>query len=588
MSDPDVLIRERLAELLLRWEESWEHGEDIPAARLCPDDPPLAAELQRRIDRLKRMAWMTGGEGPDGGAEEPAAPLVGGTLSDRYRLDGLIAEGGFGRVYRAFDLELHRPVAVKLSRGREPSPAAHEAILAEARRAAKLRHPGIVPVHDAGRHGDVAYIVSDLIDGSSLAELIVSSRPAPADAARIAAEVAEALHHAHGQGFTHRDLKPANVLIDRQGRALVTDFGLAAETGQVARGDGPGHGTLPYMAPEQVAGEVQLVGPRTDLYALGVVLYEMLTGRLPHPARTPTAMREQILFRPPAAVRSLNPAVPPRLEETCLRCLAKHPADRFADAAELARALRSSPTRATPRFPRRALPVVLVAAVFLAGLVLGRVIAPPQTTERQPLGEAPQEAGVFVFDGHSRIVTPLERFAPCTLEAWVQPQFYPKRDSQFVIGSDIPTKHGLSLGISEAILCAEYIPGVTFSEGAVPLDRFSHIAVVFGETETRLYLDGRKVGVGPATKAEGGTVYVVGNVGKGNPITFFVGNVRAVRISKGERYAADFVPEEKFIKDGDDAPVKAVLIYEGAAVEGERVIDLSGAGNHGMWERTKP
>jgi hypothetical protein len=592
MSASDMVNRERLAELLLKWEEAWEHGEDIPASRLCPDQPDMAVELQRRIDRLKRMAWMAAGEegGGDGQNEEPAPPTdprVGTTLNGRYRLDAVIAEGGFGRVYRAFDLELHRPVAVKLATTK-PETTGQEELLAEARRAAKLRHPGIVPVHDVGREGNVVFIVADLIDGRSLAEVIATARPAPRDAARLVADVAEALHHAHEEGFVHRDIKPANILIDHQGRPLVTDFGLAADVEQVARGDGAGSGTLPYMAPEQVAGEAQLIGPRSDLYALGVVLYELLTGRLPYQARTPTALREQILFRQSAPVRSLSPLVSPQLEQTCLRCLAKHPADRFADAAELARTLRSSPTRAAPRLPRRVLLAVLVAAVFVAGLVLGRVIAPLPTTERQPSGEATHEAGVLVFDGSSRIVTPLERFAPVTLEAWVQPKFYPRQDCQFVIGSDIPTKHGIGLAMCEALLSAEYIAGMVHSEGAIPLDGWSHVAVVFGDNETRLYLNGHRVGAGPATKAEGGTTFVVGNVGRSNPINFWVGKVRAVRVSKGERYAGDFVPEEKFKKDADDAPVRAVLIYDGAAVEGDRVIDLSGAGNHGRWERTRP
>jgi len=158
----------------------------------------------------------------------------------------------------------------------------------------------------------------------------------------------------------------------------------------------------------------------------------------------------------------------------------------------------------------------------------------------------------------------------------------------FFIGSDVPTKHGLSLGMSEAVLCAEYVPGVTFSEATIPLNRWSHVAAVFGETETRLYLDGHKVGVGPATKPVGGAVFVVGNVGKGNPINFFVGKMRAVRFCKGERYRGDFVPDEAFTEDGDDAPARAVLIFEGRAVEGDRVIDLSGAGNDGRWERAKP
>jgi len=176
-----------------------------------------------------------------------------------------------------------------------------------------------------------------------------------------------------------------------------------------------------------------------------------------------------------------------------------------------------------------------------------------------------------------------------TLECWVWPKAYPVRDCQFFIGSDIPTKHGIGVAMCEALLSAEYLAGpMIHSEGAIPLERWSHVAVVFGEMETRLYLNGRRVGTGPATKAQGGTTFVVGNVGRSNPINYYVGKVRTVRVSKGERYTDAFVPEEKFSKDAHDAPVKAVLIYDGAAVEGGRVIDLSGEKNHGWWERIQP
>lgn len=281
---------DELTDRLVRWEEAWEQGDDLPAAALCPDRPDLAVPLQRRIDRLKAMAWMAldGNEDPTGG---PAAdPLVGTVLAGRYRIDRFIAGGGFGRVYRGYDLELHRAVAVKVARP-EPDRADGQAdLLAEARRAAKLRHPGLVAVHDVGVHDGRVFVVSDLIDGRSLAEVVAAGRPPPA----------AALDHAHRTGFVHRDIKPQNILIDPAGRPLVTDFGLAADAGQIARGAGAASGTLPYMAPEQVAGEVQLVGPRTDVYALGVVLYELLAGRHPHPARTPAALWEQVLFRPPS------------------------------------------------------------------------------------------------------------------------------------------------------------------------------------------------------------------------------------------------------------------------------------------------
>lgn len=586
MADTD-----KLAELLLQWEDRWDQGEDPPAAQLCADCPDMADELQRQIDRLKKMAWMTEDEGDgnhDAGGGPKPDPLIGMTLVGRYRIEKLVGEGGFGRVYQAFDAELQRPVAVKVARRSRTTPTGKDDLLEEARRAAKLRHAGIVPVHDVGQQDGAFFLVTDLIDGTDLAEFIISRRPSPQEAALLVAHVADALHFAHEQGFVHRDIKPANILIDTQGRPLITDFGLAADTEQVAQ-ESARSGTLAYMTPEQVAGEVQLIGPRSDIYALGVVLYELLTGQLPYQARTPTALREQILFRQPAQIRTLNPAVSPQLEEVCLRCLEKHPADRFADVAALARALRSSRARFVLQFPHRVLLAGLLSAVvFLAGLLLGRTLAPVPKREGPASGDSIHDPGVFIFDGSNRIVTPLERFAPLTLEAWVQPKFYPKQDCQFIIGSDIPTKHGIGLAMCEALLSVEYIAGMFHSERAIPLGRWSHVAAVFAENETSLYLNGRHVGTGPATKAEGGTTFIIGNAGKGNPINYFVVKARAVRISKGERYSEDFVPDETFRPDAQDAKVRAILIYEGTAVEGNRVLDLSGAGHHGEWERTKP
>ncbi|HET6574116.1 MAG TPA: protein kinase [Fimbriiglobus sp.] len=573
-----------LTDLLARWEERWEHGEDTPAADLCADRPELAEALQRKIDRLKRMAWMVGSGPDDEEAGGSADPLVGTTLAGRYKIEGFVAEGGFGRVYRATDLELHRPVAVKVARrGKEGS--GRTGLLDEARRAAGLRHPGIVPVYDVGADGDVPFVVSELIDGPDLATLIGTNRPTAEDAARIVAGVADALQFAHGEGFVHRDIKPANVLLDRQGRPFLTDFGLAASFEQVLRRDGVRSGTLAYMSPEQVAGETQLIGPRSDIYSLGVVLYELLTGRLPYQARTPGALREQILFRPPVPVRVVNPSVSAELEAVCLRCLSKLPADRFPSAAELASALRAAPPRSRLRLSRRwAIIALVVTAIFVAGILLGSMLASHRHSEQPPSGHVVHEEGVFVFDGGSRIVTPLERFAPVTLEAWVRVPAYPEHSCQFVVGSDVPTKHGIGLALCRAVLSAEFVAGMYHSPGVVPLDRWTHVAGVFGRTETRLYVGGKLVGTGPATRSEGGTAFVVGNVGRDNPIDYFRGRVRSVRISSGERYRGDFVPDEAFVKDAEGAPVRAVLIYDGGTVEGDRVIDLSGNGNHGLWE----
>lgn len=368
MNSPD-----KLAELLLRWEEAWDHGDDVPAEQLCADRPDLIEPLRRQITMLKKMAWMKGDSDAETDSDADTKgrpdPLTSKTLGGRYRIDAFLAEGGFGRVYRGYDPELDRPIAIKVAK---TAAVTSPDLLQEARRVAKLRHPGIVPIHDVGHDEGVWFFVSDLMEGRSLADL--SQRPTPAEAGRLVAQVADALHYAHEQGFVHRDIKPSNILLDNQGRPQITDFGIAVTTEEIADRRIPRSGTLPYMAPEQVAGEVQLIGPRTDVYALGVVLYELLTGQGPYQGRTPMALKEQILFRSPIAPRTIEAKIPPDLEAICLHCLAKHPADRLGSAAELAEAIRDRPKfRVRWRLIAAAvLVIVVIAAVFLAGRFLPR------------------------------------------------------------------------------------------------------------------------------------------------------------------------------------------------------------------------
>ncbi|MFO0806581.1 MAG: protein kinase [Gemmataceae bacterium] len=576
-----------LTDLLARWEERWEHGDDVPAAELCGDRPELVAALQRKIDRLKRMAWMTASDGdPDQPGADAPDPLVGTTLDARFVIEAFIAEGGFGRVYRATDPDLRRPVAVKVARRGKGNTGAAD-LLDEARRVARLRHPGIVPVIDVGGAGDKCYIVSALIDGPDLATASEGERFGTDEAARLTAAVADALHYAHVEGFVHRDIKPENILLDGARRPLLTDFGLAASPEEVIRREGSRCGTLAYMAPEQVAGEVQLVGPRSDIYSLGVVLYELLTGRLPYQARTPGAMREQILFRPPVPPRALNPGIPEHLEAVCLRCLSKLPADRYPTAAELAAALRAAPPRRWLRLPLRWVWIVLiVVGLFVAGVVLGMALSTP-SSQTAPRAAVSPEPGMLTFNGTSRIVTLVEPFLPCTLEAWVRPTG--DRQEQFIVGSDVPNFYGLGLGLNENRPCVETIRGGFRADPAILPGTWTHLTAVFSPEETRLYINGQKVGVGPASQPpKKKTRFVIGNVGQGHDKLFFRGHVRAVRITKGERYNGDFLPDEAFTKDGADVPAKAVLIYNGATGEGDRVIDRSGAGNDGRWERTEP
>ena len=260
-------------------------------------------------------------------------------------------------MWKGYDLELRRAVAVK-----RPKPTRLgttdrlERFVAEARRVAGLKHPGVVPVFDVGWDGDAAYIVSELVEGGSLADRIATSRPTVQESARLVAEVADTLAYAHRHGFLHRDIKPANILIDHHGRALVADFGIARSPDD---GDEPASfGTLAYMAPEQVEGKP--ADHRADIYSLGVVLYELLVGRLPHTAADPVSLRREIVSGPPPLIPA-SAGVPERLAAVCLKCLSRDPAARYQDAETLAHDLRAALGMRPPK--RRRMIVLAVAAL---------------------------------------------------------------------------------------------------------------------------------------------------------------------------------------------------------------------------------
>ena len=399
--------RERLLDLLARWENLVARGKDISPEEICEDHPELLDDVRRGIEKLKSVAWMNKEDGdtdfPDDGSTgdpkpEPGLPR---TLAGRYRLDKLIGEGGFGRVYQGYDPELDRPIAVKIPRPDGlASPTQANLFRAEAKRVARLRYPGIVPVFDAGQDGAVFYIISDLIDGMNLAAKIAADRPSPRDAARIVAEVAEHLHYAHEQGYIHRDIKPGNILIDRQGRTFLTDFGIAATEADLRRGLET-TGTLAYMAPEQLTGEPHQVGARTDIYSLGLVLYELLTGRRPHQASTPSSWKQQVITCDPPRLRSINPDVPRELERICLRCLTRRAEDRYANSSLLALDLRNflnSRWSSQKLLRTFVVLVMMVAALNSLWLWRRRTAEPHFDTKKQlvlvPINTTPPISGV--------------------------------------------------------------------------------------------------------------------------------------------------------------------------------------------------
>ena len=358
----------RLDQLLERWEDLRLEGQEVAAEELCRECSELVRPLKRRIAALKSMDWLTNDSGDQDEEADEAWQELPRTLG-RYRLDELVGTGGFGQVWKGFDPELKRAVAIKVPRpDRIASPDQAERFLEEARKVAQLKHPGIVPVHDVGRDGDWFFIVSDFIDGGNLAQRIAQVRPDWKESARLVAEVAEILGYAHQQGFVHRDIKPANILLDGQGKPYLADFGIAISSNQQKPGGTDTTGTLAYMSPEQVADGTSQIDPRTDIYGLGVVLYELLTGRKPFVADHPADLRKAILSQEPTPPKAIDANIPVELDRICMKLLAKEPGDRYATAADLAAALRA----AIRRPGRRS---IWIAALVLVGLLTIFVLA---------------------------------------------------------------------------------------------------------------------------------------------------------------------------------------------------------------------
>ena len=333
---------ERLALLLADLTDAVQQGREVDLNAVCGQHADLAHEL-RQLWGAVMVADAVGSDSLNLAAE-PMQETPSGTLELPARLGGYelleeLGRGGMGVVYRARQLGLDREVAVKMIlRGQLATPSERERFCAEAEAAARLDHPNIVPVYEVGEAEGRPFFSMKYIAGRTLAQLL-AEHPLPAhQAASILAAVSRAIHFAHEKGVLHRDLKPSNILIDADGEPHITDFGLAKRIADPVSLTKSGAilGTPSYMAPEQAAGARGQVGPASDVYSLGAVLYHMLTGRPPFQAASPVDTVLLVLEQDPVPPRVLNPKADRDLEMIALRCLQK-PADlRYPNAEALA------------------------------------------------------------------------------------------------------------------------------------------------------------------------------------------------------------------------------------------------------------
>jgi formylglycine-generating enzyme required for sulfatase activity len=359
----------------------WESAADVPggetgAALLCPvcgaasqssgpTKPSLPASV---LPPPPRRANESSASGAAVDSDDPCR--VGGAFWPAvtgYEVLGELGRGGMGVVYKAKQLSLKRIVALKMLLASSfPGSRALARFHTEAEAVARLQHANIVHIYDIGDQDGCPFIAMEFVDGGSLRQRLTAALPSPRQAAEMLLPLVRAMHHAHSRGIVHRDLKPANVLLTADGTLKITDFGLAKQLDDQARQTESGAivGTPAYMAPEQAQGQVKEIGPTTDVYALGAILYEMLTGVPPFDAETTLDVLMKVVTEEPAPPSRLRPGVPADLEAICLKCLAKRPALRYANAALLADDLerflagkpilaRGASTQAPPAPPRR-------------------------------------------------------------------------------------------------------------------------------------------------------------------------------------------------------------------------------------------
>jgi eukaryotic-like serine/threonine-protein kinase len=358
----------------------------------------------------------------------------------RYRIESVLGKGGFGLVYLAQDKQLNRRVAIKVPHAKLISkPEDAEAYLAEARTVASLDHPGIVPVHDVGSTEDCpCYVVSKYIEGTDLSAKLKESRLKYRDAAELVATVAEALHYAHKQGLVHRDVKPGNILIGKDGRPYVVDFGLALREENV--GKGPKYaGTPAYMSPEQARGEGHRVDGRSDVFSLGVVFYELLAGRPPFRGDTQAELLEQVTSYEARPLRQYDENIPKELERICQKAMTKRASERYSTTKDFSDDLRHFLAEQTVIQSGTSPGGVTSVAPSTQGSKQASASMSPGSSDSQPIKIVPK--GLRSFDAHDAdfflelLPGPRDRDGlPDSLRFWKSRIEEPDPDNTFAVG----------------------------------------------------------------------------------------------------------------------------------------------------------
>jgi mono/diheme cytochrome c family protein len=335
-----------IEELMLRWEAARQAGQRLAVEDLCAGFPELTAEVRSRIQAILAMEGILGVEEDDRNRtlitptegvevvpETDSLPAIQG-----YEILRVVDRGGMGVVYEARQAGLGRTVAIKMIAPDRLAPRLVSRFRLEAEAAARLQHPHFVQIFEVGEVNGRPFFSMEYVGGGNLADLLARQSLSHRQAAELTATLARALHAAHECGIVHRDLKPSNVMLTANGTPKIADFGLAKKLDEEAAHTHAGEilGTPSYMAPEQVEGSRGQIGPATDVYALGAILYEMLVGKPPFRAATPLASLRLLLSQEPIAPSTIDSSLPRDLEAICLKCLEKTPSLRYASGQALA------------------------------------------------------------------------------------------------------------------------------------------------------------------------------------------------------------------------------------------------------------